>query len=143
MSATEATTESAPTTATLGSMLLASADPARLRDWYVAALRPVVSRTPGDPAYDVLDFNGFYVMVDTRDDIGATNPEPARVILNFEVADARDAARRIDRLGTEWVSPLEDREGSWFATATDPDGNYVQIIELSDEARAAMAADEG
>ena len=24
------------------------------------------------------------------------------------------------------------------ATAVDPDGNYVQIIQLSDEARAAM-----
>jgi hypothetical protein len=25
-----------------------------------------------------------------------------------------------------------------FATAIDPDGNYVQVIQLSDEARAAM-----
>lgn len=125
-------------TATLGGMLLASTDPARLRDWYVAALGPAVTRTPGEPAYDVLDFGGFYVMLDTRDDVGAKNPEPGRVILNFEVADARAAAARIDRLGTSWVSPIEDRDGSWFATATDPDGNYVQVIELSDEARAAM-----
>jgi predicted enzyme related to lactoylglutathione lyase len=126
------------TTAKLGGMLLASTDPARLRDWYVAALGPKVSRTPGEPAYDVLDFHGFYLMVDTRDDIGETNPEPARVILNFEVGDARATAKRIDDCGTEWVAPLEDRDGSWFATATDPDGNYVQIIELSDEARAEM-----
>jgi hypothetical protein len=34
---------------------------------------------------------------------------------------------------------LEDRGGSLFATAIDPDGNNVQIIQLSDEDRAAMA----
>jgi hypothetical protein len=38
-----------------------------------------------------------------------------------------------------WVAALEDRDGSLFATAADPDGNYVQIIQLSDEHRAAMA----
>lgn len=36
------------------------------------------------------------------------------------------------------VRPLEDRDGSWFATAIDPDGNYIQIIEFSEVARAEM-----
>lgn len=131
-------TAPASTTATLGGMLLASADPGRLRDWYVAALGPVVSTTPGEPSYDVLDFGGFYVLLDSRDDIAERNPDPARVILNFHVPDAPAAAERIERLGTTWISPLEDRDGSWFATATDPDGNFVQIIELGAEALAAM-----
>jgi predicted enzyme related to lactoylglutathione lyase len=134
------TTADPSTTATLSSMLLASTDPVRLRDWYAAALEPKVERTPGDTPYDVLDFHGFSVLIDQRDDVRATNPDPARVILNFEVADAQAAAKRMDDVGTEWVSPLENRDGSWFATATDPDGNYVQIVELSEEARAAMAA---
>lgn len=125
-------------TATLSGMLLASADPDRLRDWYVAVLDPSVSSTPGEPSYDVLDFGGFYVMLDRRDDIQERNPDPARVILNFHVDDARATAERIERLGSRWVSPLEDRDGSFFATAADPDGNFVQIITLSDEAMAAM-----
>ena len=37
------------------------------------------------------------------------------------------------------ISVLEDRDGSLFGTAVDPDGNHVQIIQLSDEHRAAMA----
>ena len=122
----------------LSSILLSSTKPEKLRDWYAAAFAAGVEHTPGEPAYDLLDFGGFYVMIDTRDDVGDTNPEPGRVILNFEVDDARATAARISELGASWLAELEDRDGSWFATAIDPDGNYVQIIELSDEARAAM-----
>ncbi len=106
--------------ATIGSILLASTQPNRLRDWYTAAFSPKVERTPGEPGYDVLDFDGFYIMLDRRDDVGDTNPEPGRVLLNVEVTDARAAADRIDELGATWLSPLEDRDGSWFSTAVDP-----------------------
>jgi predicted enzyme related to lactoylglutathione lyase len=122
----------------LGSMLLSSTNPERLRDWYVNAFSVKSERTAGEPAYDVLDFDGFYVMLDRRADIGALNPEPGRLILNLEVSGARDIVARLDELGTKWHSPLEDRDGSLFATAIDPDGNYVQLVDLSDEAKAAM-----
>ncbi len=36
-------------------------------------------------------------------------------------------------------SPVEDRDGSPFGTPADPDGNAVQIIQLSAEPRAEMA----
>jgi predicted enzyme related to lactoylglutathione lyase len=77
-------------------------------------------------------------MIDTRDDVGDTNPEPGRMILNVEVSDARAAAGRINDTGAKWLAELEERDGSWFGTAIDPDGNYVQIIELSEEARTLM-----
>ena len=38
------------------------------------------------------------------------------------------------------MAELEDREGSLFATAQDPDGNYVQVIQLSPAERAQMTA---
>lgn len=123
---------------TLGSMLLASPDPQRLRDWYVAAFAPEEQGGVGD--YKVLSFGGFYVLIDSRDDVTGTNPQPGRIILNFDVEDARACVERLNDLGTSWVAELEDREGSLFATASDPDGNYVQIIQLSEEARASMAS---
>ncbi|MGY1938731.1 VOC family protein [Nocardia gipuzkoensis] len=126
------------TTPTIGSLLLSSTDPARLRDWYAAVFVPKVDRTPGEPGYDVLDFGGFYVMIDSRDDVGAANPEPGRMILNVDVDDARAVAGRIDDLGGRWLAELDDRDGSLFATAIDPDGNYVQLIQLSPQHRAAM-----
>ncbi|NUS73148.1 MAG: VOC family protein [Corynebacteriales bacterium] len=126
------------TSPTLGSILLSSTNPKRLGDWYAAALSPELDNAEG--GYRILKFGDFYLLVDTRDDIGDTNPEPGRIILNFDVADARAVAAKFDELGAQWLSKLEDRNGSWFGTAIDPDGNYVQIIQLSEAERAAMAS---
>ena len=120
----------------LDSILLASTDPERLGAWYATALDPEEDTKMDE--YRILKFSGFHVLIDTRSDIGEMNPEPGRIILNFDVADARSIAERLDDLGAQWLAELEDRDGSLFATAIDPDGNYVQIIQLSDEARAAM-----
>ncbi|MFD0776004.1 VOC family protein [Streptomonospora algeriensis] len=120
----------------LDGMLLASRDPERLREWYACALEP--QEVSEVDHYRILTFRGFYLIIDSRDDIAATNPDPGRVILNFDVEDARAAVKRIEEAGTRWVAPLEDRDGSLMATATDPDGNYVQVIQLSEAHRAAM-----
>ena len=112
-------------TAQLGSILLGSTDPGRLRAWYRAALGP--AELPDG----FLDFGAVRVLIDERSDVGAANPEPGRVILNFHVADARAAAQHLDTLGVTWLSPIEPRGDNLFATMIDPDGNYVQIIELS------------
>ena len=122
---------------TLDSILLASTDPERLHSWYAKGLEPEQDELVDQ--YKVLTFGGFHMLIDSRDDVSATNPEPGRIVLNFDVADARAAVARLNDLGTRWVSELEDRDGSLFATATDPDGNYVQLIQLSEEHRAAMA----
>ena len=122
---------------TLSSILLASTDPERLHTWYAKGLEPEHDERVDH--YRVLSFGSFHVLIDTRDDISQTNPEPGRVILNFDVADACALMAKLDELGTRWVSELEDRDGSLFATAADPDGNYVQLIQLSEEHRAAMA----
>jgi predicted enzyme related to lactoylglutathione lyase len=122
----------------LDSMLLASTDPERLRNWYAAALDPEENAEVG--GYRMLKFGAFYLMIDTRSDIGDKNPEPGRMILNFDVPDARAVVDRLNGMGVQWLAEFEDRDGSLFATVIDPDGNYVQIIQLSEEARAAMAS---
>lgn len=76
-------------TLTLASMLPSSSDPERLRAWYADGLEPELN-TEQD-SYGILKFGPLFLLIDTRDDIGAVNPEPGRVILNFEVEDARAA----------------------------------------------------
>lgn len=125
--------------ATLASILLSSTDPDRLGAWYAAALTPADDARVGD--YRILRYGDFHLMIDQRDDVGPANPEPGRVILNFDVADARSVATRLDDMGVSWLAPLEDRDGSLFATAIDPDGNYVQIIQISPEHKAQLAAE--
>ncbi|MEV0613694.1 VOC family protein [Nonomuraea sp. NPDC050404] len=120
----------------LGSLLLSSTDPERLRAWYVSALDPQDNSDVNQ--YGVLKFGEFYLFIDTRADVADKNPEPGRVILNFDVGDAREVVARMEKAGVQWLAELEDRDGSLFATAIDPDGNYVQIIQISEEHRKGM-----
>ncbi|GIF07055.1 VOC family protein [Actinoplanes siamensis] len=117
----------------LGSLLLASTDPDRLRDWYERAFGVTAD---GD---GFLRLGGVGLLIDHRQDVAARAPEPARVIVNLHVGDAAATARHLDTLGVRWLAELEYREpaGAWFGTVIDPDGNYVQIIELTDAYWAA------
>lgn len=103
---------------TLGSMLLSSADPERLERWYS----------------EFSSLGQLPIMFDKRDEITGPTKEPTRYILNFHCNDAKKAVAKLDAMGVEWISPLEERgEGIFFATTVDPDGNYVQLIQSSDD----------
>ncbi|WP_225993714.1 VOC family protein [Actinomadura rudentiformis] len=110
----------------IGSILLASAEPDRLRAWYEQAFD---MKADGD---GFLHFGGVGVLIDGRDDVAARAAEPARMILNLHVKDAHALVERLDGLGVTWIAELEYREtgGAWFATLADPDGNILQLIEL-------------
>ncbi len=113
----------------LGSLLLASTDPDRLRNWYAE----MFGAEPDPDGF--LHFGPVAVLVDGRDDLATTAREPGRVILNYEVTDIAATARFLDSRGVTWVSNVEYREdgGAWFGTIEDPDGNYVQLIQLTHE----------
>ena len=120
-------------TPALGSILLGTADPDRLRDWYAAALAPGDSGggfTEVTPTMFAGTFGDTSLLIDGRNDVADKNPEPGRVVLNFHVDDARAVAEHLNSLGVRWLVELEEREGGLFGTLVDPDGNYVQIIEL-------------
>jgi predicted enzyme related to lactoylglutathione lyase len=112
----------------IGSILLASTNPARLRSWYEQALGVTAD------ADGFLPLGGADLLIEARDDVAAVAAEPARFILNLHVSDARAAASRLDAAGATWVAGLDYRQavGAWFGTVTDPDGNYLQIIELTE-----------
>ncbi|WP_369688385.1 VOC family protein [Actinomadura macra] len=117
----------------IGSVLLASTEPDQLRAWYEEAFG-VAADTDG-----FLHLGGVGLLVDGRDDVAGKAVEPSRVILNVHVDDARAVARHLDGMDVTWLAPLEyrDQVGAWFGTAIDPDGNHVQIIELTDAYWAA------
>ncbi|HEX5118658.1 MAG TPA: VOC family protein [Pseudonocardiaceae bacterium] len=109
----------------LGSVLLGSTNPERLEAWYLAAFAP--KRT----SEGFLSFGGFELLIERRDDVSDANPQPGRYIFNFHVDDATAAVAHLDEMGVTWVAPVEQRPAGQFGTLLDPDGNYVQIIELS------------
>lgn len=121
----------------LGSILLGTTNPRRLRDWYTAAFAGEGEGfSEVSPTMFAATFGDVAVLIDGRTDVGDKNPEPGRVILNFHVEDARATADRLNSLGVTWLVELEEREGGLFGTLVDPDGNYLQIIQLR-EAQAS------
>lgn len=120
---------------TLGSLLLGTSDVERLHAWYAAVLPPDSDNAMDQ--YRVLEYAGFYLFLDPRDDVGDANDEPGRFLLNFDT-DVRAVEERAEQHGARWISAVEDRDGSLFGTLADPDGNAVQVIQLSDEARAQL-----
>lgn len=121
------------TTPPLGSILLGTTNPGRLRDWYAAAFAPEGEGfREVSPTMFAANFGDVGVLIDGCTDIADKNAEPGRVILNFHVDDARAVADRLDRLGVTWLVELEERSGGLFGTLIDPDGNYVQIIQLAE-----------
>ena len=122
-------------TPALGSILLGTTNPHRLRDWYAAALAPGdggEAFTEVTPTMFAGTFGDTSVLIDGRSDVADQNPDPGRVILNFHVDNARATADHLNALGVTWLVELEDRAGGLFGTLVDPDGNYVQIIELKE-----------
>ncbi|RIJ67034.1 glyoxalase [Nakamurella silvestris] len=114
-------------TPTLGSLLLGSADPERLRRWYSAAFGVTADE------FGFVTFVTTAVLLDGRDDVAATNPEPGRFILNFNVEDAAATVAHLQTLDVTWIAELTDRGPGKFATLADPDGNYLQILEMTPE----------
>jgi predicted enzyme related to lactoylglutathione lyase len=117
----------------LGSILLGTTDARRLRDWYAAAFAPDgAGFSEVSPTMFAGNFGDVGLLIDGRDDVADANPEPGRVILNFHVDDARAIAEHLNAVGVTWLVELEQRDGGLFGTLVDPDGNYVQIIQLAE-----------
>jgi predicted enzyme related to lactoylglutathione lyase len=111
----------------LNSMLLGTTDPDRLKAWYRDGFH---AETDG---YGNLDLGGFGLVIEKRDDVEAKAPEPGRFIVNFAVDDIEQAAAHLRTLNVEWLVEPEDRGIGYFATVIDPDGNYVQLIQMKPE----------
>ena len=126
-------------TLTLGSILLGSTDPDRLRDWYGRAFGATVV----DDVVHVLDLGGVDVIVEPRDDVAPTNPEPGRFIVNFHVDDVQAIAKHLDAMAVTWLVAVEERDHGWFGTLLDPDGNYVQVIQFKPGAGPRAAGTHG
>jgi predicted enzyme related to lactoylglutathione lyase len=108
-------------------MLIGSTDPERLKAWYRDGFEAKVN------GYGNLDLGGFGLVIEQRDDVATKTVEPGRYIVNFAVEDIEATAAHLRTLEVTWLVHPEDRGVGWFATLIDPDGNYVQLIQMRPE----------
>jgi len=110
------------------SILIGSADPQRLVDYYTKVLG-----TPGmsDGGYTGWQVGSGFVTVGPHDQVHGSNPEPGRLIWNIESADVKADFDRMKAAGATVVREpysFEQFPNSWIATLADPDGNYFQLM---------------
>jgi predicted enzyme related to lactoylglutathione lyase len=112
----------------LNSVLIGSADPQRLKDYYTRLFG-----TPGwnEGGYNAWQIGTGFVTVGPHDEVSGSNQQPGRLIWNIESTDVKADFERLRAAGATVVrepyQPGEAPEG-WIATFSDPDGNYFQLL---------------
>ncbi|MFF8284650.1 VOC family protein [Streptomyces albus] len=121
----------------VGGIVLGSTDPERLHAWYRSAFVPGETADQDGPGGGplFLELGGTYVIFERRDDVGRRSVEPGRILVNFEVTGIRDMEKRLtEELNPRWIRPVEAAdENVLLGTLEDPDGNYVQLFEATDD----------
>jgi predicted enzyme related to lactoylglutathione lyase len=112
----------------LNGILIGSADPQRLADYYTKLF--------GTPGWNEGGYTGWQigtgsVTVGPHDQVTGSNAQPGRVIWNIETADVKGDFERFKAAGATVVRepyPPDGMPDAWIATFADPDNNYFQLM---------------
>ena len=110
------------------SILIGSADPDRLVDYYTKLFgEPAMS----DGGYTGWQLGSGFVTVGPHSEVSGKNPQPGRLIWNIDTADVRGEFDRMKAAGAIVVREpygFEEYPDSLIATLADPDDNYFQLM---------------
>ena len=113
----------------LNSVLVFSEDPEKLSEFYKKVLNE-------DPGWDEGEYKGFqvgvgFLTIGPHDKVKGKNPNPERILINFETEDVKREFDRLKDIGVKVISepynPGEDKDMT-IATFEDIDGNYFQLM---------------
>ncbi len=112
----------------LNSVLIGSADPQRLADYYTKLFGAAGWAEGG---YSGWQLGSGFVTVGPHDQVHGQNAEPGRLIWNIESGDVKADFDRLKAAGASVVrEPYQPgvQPDAWIATFSDPDGNYFQLV---------------
>jgi len=103
-------------------------NPQRLIEFY----RDVVGLEPepqvGEGAFKVA---GSFILIDGHSETSSASKEPSRVLINMFVEDLAAEQKRLEAQGVAFIRTAgREYWGGVISTFTDPDGNYLQLIEF-------------
>jgi predicted enzyme related to lactoylglutathione lyase len=111
------------TTPPIGSLLLGSSNVDQMKDWYRRAF------DTKENEMGAFQFGNVQFFVEAHSEVSGPTKEPARVIINLDVDDARALEAQLNEVGATWVRPVEQESFGLIGTVADPDGNYLNIIQ--------------
>ena len=109
-------------------LMIGTDQPAALAHFYGDVLGLPRRTKSHDPVFEVA---GSYIRILDHSGVRGASADPARMQINLFVDDVRAEWRRLSGQGVVFVrEPQAEPWGGLVATMTDPDGNYVQILEF-------------
>jgi predicted enzyme related to lactoylglutathione lyase len=124
------------------SILIGSADPQRLVDYYTKLFGPPTM--PEQGGYTGWQLGQGFVTIGPHSEVHGRNAAPGRLIWNLETDDVKGEFERMKAAGAIVVAEpyeFEEAPGSAIATLADPDDNYFQLMSPMDP--NAMGSREG
>ena len=122
-------TEQQSSTLNLNSILIGTAQPQVLADFYAKVLgRPADMNEGGYFGWQV---GSCFLTVGGHSEIQGKAKEPARILLNFETTAVPEEFERLKQLGVTVVKEpysMDEMGVGWIATLADPDGNFIQLM---------------
>ena len=98
-----------------------------MRAFYVETLG-LVPRSDR-PGFVNFDFGHSRLTIAAHDGVSGVAAEPARVMVNLRTADIAATVARCDYSRViRW--PEKEKWGGLVATVADPDGNFVQFLQM-------------
>lgn len=118
----------------IASLLLGSSRVDEMKLWYRRAFDVVENEMGAFP------LGAVQLFVEQHSEVSGPTAEPARVIINLDVEDARALGRHLRELGTRFIRPVEEESFGLIGTVADPDGNYIQIIQWGADPEAHQSS---
>ena len=101
-------------------------------EFYRDTLRLEVRPQFGPGAFAAGSSDFIALIIEEHSDVSGPTKEPARVILNFLVDDAHAEHQRLKAAGVTFTRDASEDPGFGIvATFTDPDGNLVQLMQMT------------
>ena len=98
-----------------------------MREFYVETLG-FVPRSDR-PGFVNFDFGHSRLTIAIHDGIAGNALDPSRVMVNLRTTDIAAAVARCDASRViRW--PEKEKWGGMVATVTDPDGNFIQFLQM-------------
>lgn len=107
----------------IGSLLIGTDQLETMKSWYRRAF------SPKENEMGAFEFGDFQLFIEEHSEVSGPNVDGARFIINLDVTDCRGLGKHLRDLDSKFIRAVEQEPFGLIATVTDPDGNYVQIIE--------------
>ncbi|HZB39738.1 MAG TPA: VOC family protein [Ilumatobacter sp.] len=109
---------------TFGSVLIGSSQVDTMKEWYRACFPDAKENQMG-----AFEFGGAALFVEEHSEVSGPAKEPARMIINLSVDDCRAIESHLRSQNVNWIREVEQTPHALIGTVSDPDGNYVQVIQ--------------